>query len=60
METIPKLESFKEGLIEYLKLKVEQADWHGVSDAANDIREIEAKLSVLREQDSKIYVRVQK
>lgn len=60
METIPKLESFKEGLIEYLKLKVEQADWHGVSDAANDIREVEAKLSVLREQDSKIYVRVQK
>ena len=60
METIPKLESFKARLIQYLKLKTEQEDWHGVSDAANDIREIEAKLSVLREQDSKVYVRVQK
>lgn len=29
-------------LIEYLKLKVEQADWHGVSDAANDLRVLEA------------------
>jgi len=29
-------------MIEYLKLKVHQADWHGVSDAANDIREMEA------------------
>lgn len=30
-------------LIEYLKAKVEQADWHGVSDAANDLRELEAE-----------------
>lgn len=33
---------------DYLALKVEQCDWHGVADAAMDIREIEAKLSVLR------------
>lgn len=25
-------------LIEYLKQKVDQRDWHAVSDAANDIR----------------------
>lgn len=29
-------------LIEYLKAKVELSDWHGVSDAANDLRELEA------------------
>jgi len=28
-------------MIEYLKLKVHQEDWHGVADAANDLRELE-------------------
>jgi DUF438 domain-containing protein len=35
-------EKDKEIMIQYLLLKVRQGDWHGVSDAANDIREIEA------------------
>lgn len=30
-------------LVSYLKLKVEQEDWHGVSDAANDLREMMAE-----------------
>lgn len=30
-------------LIEYLKAKVELEDWHGVSDAANDLRVLEAQ-----------------
>lgn len=30
-------------LIEYLHAKVAIADWHGVSDAANDLRELEAE-----------------
>lgn len=30
-------------LVQYLKVKVEQADWHGVSDAANDLRVLEAQ-----------------
>lgn len=30
-------------LIEYLESKVAVADWHGVSDAANDLRELEAE-----------------
>ena len=30
-------------LIAYLKAKVEWGDWHGVSDAANDLRELEAR-----------------
>lgn len=28
--------------VAYLLMKIEQADWHGVSDAANDLRELEA------------------
>jgi hypothetical protein len=34
-----------EVMIAYMQLKIRQRDWHGVSDAANDIREMEAHLS---------------
>jgi hypothetical protein len=34
---------------EYMKLKMKERDWHGVADAAMDIREIEAQLRVLKE-----------
>jgi hypothetical protein len=34
----------KEGMVQYLLLKVKKEDWHGVADAAMDIREIDAKL----------------
>lgn len=30
-------------LIDYLLMKVQVSDWHAVSDAANDLRELEAK-----------------
>ena len=30
-------------LLNYLTLKIYEKDWHGVSDAANDIRELIAK-----------------
>lgn len=30
-------------LIVYLKVKCDQSDWHGVSDAANDLRVLEAE-----------------
>jgi len=49
MTCLQTLQSFKKRLVEYLKLKVEQEDWHGVSDAANDIREVDAKIAVLKE-----------
>lgn len=39
-----KLQKQKEALVSYLLSKVEANDWHAVSDAANDIRVIEAKL----------------
>lgn len=29
-------------LVEYLLMKVTEHDWHGVSDAANDLRVLEA------------------
>jgi hypothetical protein len=29
-------------LLAYLKMKTEERDWHGVSDAANDLRVLEA------------------
>jgi hypothetical protein len=37
--------------IQYLLMKVEQADWHGVSDAANDLRELEARYTALRDEE---------
>lgn len=36
-------EEHRRTLIEYLKAKVDREDWHGVSDAANDLRELEAE-----------------
>jgi hypothetical protein len=34
----------KKIMLEYLMLKVHQQDWHGVADAAMDLREIEVKM----------------
>jgi hypothetical protein len=44
---LDKLTAHRIQLIAYLQLKVEQRDWHGVADAAMDIREVEAKHTVL-------------
>jgi hypothetical protein len=38
-----KITTDKEIMLQYLLLKVKQEDWHGVADAAMDIREMEAK-----------------
>ena len=38
-------------LIEYMHVMICRRDWHGVSDAANDIRELEA------EQDGPSFLR---
>lgn len=35
-------------LVAYLKMKVDQRDWHGVSDAANDLRVLEAEEQIRR------------
>jgi hypothetical protein len=36
-------ETQKEILLEYLQVMIAIQDWHGVSDLANDLRELEAK-----------------
>jgi hypothetical protein len=33
----------KEILIDYMRVMIALQDWHGVSDVANDLRELEAK-----------------
>jgi hypothetical protein len=37
-----------DGLTDYMKLKMQQRDWHGVADAAMDIRELEAQILILK------------
>lgn len=39
----------KRVMIEYLNLKLNEEDWHGVEDAASDIRDIEAAIKELEE-----------
>lgn len=41
-----------DALVEYLLVKVSVADWHGVSDAANDLRVLEAQHDEARRQRS--------
>ena len=38
----------KEMMVKYMKLKMEEEDWHGVADAAMDIRDIESELIAYR------------
>lgn len=49
MNTIESLTKQLERMKSYLLLKYEVSDWHGVADAAMDIREIEAKMSVIKD-----------
>jgi hypothetical protein len=39
-------ETQKEILLDYLQVMIAIEDWHGVSDLANDLRELEAKQSI--------------
>lgn len=34
----------------YLQVQLERRDWHGVSDAANDLRVLEAELRILEQR----------
>jgi hypothetical protein len=43
--TIAESRKLREVLIEYLKAKAEAEDWHAVSDAACDLRELDAVLA---------------
>jgi hypothetical protein len=35
-------------LIDYLQMKLKDQDWHGVQDAASDLRDIDAELQGLQ------------
>lgn len=37
-----------EKLIDYLQMKVKTQDWHGVADCAMDLRDVEARLDILK------------
>lgn len=41
--TLDQYQQRKAIMIAYLQLKVEEADWHGVADAAMDLRELEVE-----------------
>lgn len=47
---LDELRKQREEMIIYLNMKVRAQDWHGVADAAMDLREIDAKLSMLEER----------
>lgn len=42
-DQLKKYQERKEQMIAYLKLKLEEQDWHGVQDAASDLRDIESE-----------------
>ena len=42
------LERHRPTLIAYLKMKLEAEDWHGVQDAASDLRDVDSELDGLR------------
>jgi hypothetical protein len=41
----------RESLINYLFQKQQSEDWHGVADAAMDLREVDAKLEIIEEYE---------
>ena len=43
MTDFTKYETQREILIDYLQVIIARCDWHGVSDVANDLRELEAE-----------------
>lgn len=48
-QLIAQLERRKSGLVVYCQMKLDAGDWHAVQDAASDIRELDAKLELLRD-----------
>ena len=42
---------YKSIYLAYMQMKTELEDWHGVSDAANDLRELDARYAATRRSD---------
>jgi hypothetical protein len=49
MGELLEVEHRRQLLVEYCQMKLDVGDWHGVSDAANDLRELEVELKWLKE-----------
>lgn len=47
LPTATQLNQLREELISYMRMKITHEDWHGVADAAMDLREVDAKLEML-------------
>ena len=43
MDKVEDTKTDREILIDYLLMKAQHEDWHGVSDAANDLRKMDAR-----------------
>jgi hypothetical protein len=48
-DRIAALELRRANYIAYIEFRLQDRDWHGVMDAAADLREIDTELRVLRE-----------
>jgi hypothetical protein len=55
MMSLPLLERRRAVIISDLLLKVEAADWHGVADAAMDLREIDVAMKLLNSDRKPVY-----
>lgn len=49
MRTLEQVDEKMALLVEYLYMKIDDRDWHGVADCAMDLRDLEAEKLVLRE-----------
>lgn len=49
-ERIAQLQEHRKVYVDYMRLKLEEEDWHGVSDCANDLRELDREIEVLERQ----------
>lgn len=46
-EQLAKLRERRRVYIEYARHRIDDEDWHGVSDAANDLRELDCEIRML-------------
>ena len=44
------LQEKRKSLVQYLQMKTHEEDWHGVSDAANDLRVLDCQIECAKDQ----------
>lgn len=53
------IEFRKKTLLEYMKMKMNEQDWHGVADSAMDMRELETELKMILHFKQQIQIQQQ-